>query len=90
MTRLRAKLAWLAKRYPPPQHTKSEYRILRLKEMRKFYEDKAPDAPVKQASLFYSYITALTYALHIIFIHKKLTKHLAELVEDEDETRLNS
>lgn len=82
MTQLQADLKALAKSHPVPNEPKLNRRLERMARMAKFYEEKIPDAPEKQANMFTGFVAALLYSMTMIKMYRKLTKRLAELAED--------
>lgn len=68
----------LARSHPVPSEEKLLRRMARLERMARFYDEKAPDAPEKQAMMFKGFVSALLYAMTMIKMYRKLTKKLAE------------
>ena len=82
MTQLQADIQALAKSHPVPSEDKLKHRMTRLDRMASFYLEKAPES--KDGGItFTSYAVALTYAITMIKMYRKLTKKLAELAEAE-------
>lgn len=55
----------------------------RIERMRKFYADKAPEAPERQAAMFKGFVEALNYATITIKMYSELAQALAELAGEE-------
>lgn len=83
MTLPQAEIVELAKKYKVPAEAKVQRRLERLERMKKFYQNRAPDAPGDQANLFYSFASALTYAAELIRMYRRLTAEIAKIAKDE-------
>lgn len=69
----------LNKGYPPPSTDKMDRRMKRLERLFRFYTDKTPEAPPKQAMLFRGFITSLVYAMTILKMYRALTRKIEAL-----------
>lgn len=80
---LQQKVNDLAKAYPLPPNDKMERRLNRIERMTDFYNEKIEIAPERQALLFKGFVSALMYASTIIHMHRKLTKRLADMADED-------
>ena len=76
----------LAATYPIPSEAKLERRMSRLARMERFYTEKQPDAPEKQAKMFGEFVNALRYAQTTLKIYRKLTKEIADEARTDSES----
>lgn len=90
MTQQLAKIQAITKSHPVPSQSKLEHRMRGLDRMLRFYKEKAPVAPEKQGELFLGFVASLEYAMTIIAMYRKITRQVAELAGEADETRTNS
>lgn len=90
MTPLQAEINKLATANPRLSEEKMSRRLYRLDKMRSFYEQRIPSTEGKQAFMFQGFVNALTYAIKTIGQYNALTIKIAQLAEDEDETRADS
>lgn len=72
----------LAARYPRPSPPRFDRYMPRLKRLKNFYEDKAPDAPIAQGRMFIGFVNALVYAAETMYKYKRLTEEIAELTKE--------
>lgn len=77
-------LVAISKSHRPPNQKKLERQADRLERMAKFYREKIPDAPEKQAALFEGFVDALMYGITLIRMYQALTIRLSELSSESD------
>lgn len=85
---LQAQINIICRTHSIPQEQKLTRRLERLERMKKFYEDKSLLAPIKQAILFKSFVSALEYSIETLNTYQKLTVRLNELAQEDDTIEL--
>lgn len=79
---LQQRINALANQHARPSDEKMERQIIRMERMAGFYQDKAETAPEKQANMFKGFVAALSYAMTIIKMYRKLARAINELAEE--------
>lgn len=79
----------LAKSHPVPSEEKLQRRMKRIDRMTTFYEEKIPEAPEKQATMFTGFVSSLIYAATMIKMYRKLTIKIAQLAEEAGDENSN-
>lgn len=76
--------------YNSVNQKKMERQIKRLERMREFYKSRIPDSPINQSMMFSGFVSALSYAISMMIMHKKLTDDLFSIESGEKNGKLEN